>query len=65
MEELWKARGIEELGESKQRSRHGGNMGKLQAWSNKEKVSKDQGMEEIWESYRHGATRRKLVKIKS
>ncbi len=54
---------MEQQGESKQRSRHGGNMGKLQAWSNKEKVSKDQVIEELGESKqrsRHGGTMGKL-----
>jgi hypothetical protein len=47
---------------SKQRTRHGGTMGKLTAWRNKEKVSTDQGMEALGESKqrsRHGRTRRK------
>jgi hypothetical protein len=38
-------------------------MGKLQAWSNKEKVSKDQVIEELGESKqrsRHGGTMGKL-----
>jgi hypothetical protein len=56
---------MEELGESKQRSRHGGTRGKLKAWRNYEKVSKDQGMEELGENKqrsRHGGIRINLSK---